>query len=271
MNKKQLENIILYSKSPKTVANIKLLGVDTSGGAGGTIRSVATTDIIGVTETLDQVTTAGNTTTNDITVGDLAADAITGDSAIVTGVVSGATYGTAAPITDAELGYVDGVTSAIQGQIDDKAPIADPTFTGEIGIGAINVSETELGILEGATLSTTELNYVDGVTSNIQTQLDTPFTFGTDIVNDFTLTITEQNTYIDVDKATAITVTVPKNTYATGDSIILEQTGAGQVTVAPIDGDVTLTGGLKTFAQYNIVQLIFKSANIVNIVGGTNV
>ena len=52
------------------------------------------------------------------------------------------------------------------------APIADPTFTGEIGIGAVNVSETELGILEGATLTTTELNYVDGVTSAIQTQLD---------------------------------------------------------------------------------------------------
>lgn len=52
------------------------------------------------------------------------------------------------------------------------APIADPTFTGEIGIGAVNVSETELGILEGATLTTTELNHVDGVTSAIQTQLD---------------------------------------------------------------------------------------------------
>ena len=47
-----------------------------------------------------------------------------------------------------------------------------PTFTGEIGIGAINVSETELGILEGATLSTTELNYVSGVTSAIQAQID---------------------------------------------------------------------------------------------------
>ncbi len=56
--------------------------------------------------------------------------------------------------------------------IDLKAPIADPTFTGEIGIGSVNVSEAELGILEGATLSTTELNYVDGVTSAIQTQLN---------------------------------------------------------------------------------------------------
>ena len=74
--------------------------------------------------------------------------------------------------TVAELNYIDGVTSAIQTQMDAKlatttaastyAPIADPTFTGEIGIGSVNVSETELGILEGATLSTTELNVLDG-------------------------------------------------------------------------------------------------------------
>jgi len=40
------------------------------------------------------------------------------------------------------------------------APIADPTFTGEIGIGAVNVSETELGILEGLTTTTARLNYL---------------------------------------------------------------------------------------------------------------
>lgn len=32
--------------------------------------------------------------------------------------------------TTSELNFVDGVTSAIQTQIDAKAPIADPTFTG---------------------------------------------------------------------------------------------------------------------------------------------
>ena len=74
-------------------------------------------------------------------------------------------------VTQTEMGYVDGVTSDIQTQLGTKAPVADPTFTGEIGIGAVNVSEAELGVLEGATLTTTELNYVDGVTSAIQTQL----------------------------------------------------------------------------------------------------
>jgi len=39
-------------------------------------------------------------------------------------------------------------------------------------IGSAEINETELEILDGATLSTTELNYVDGVSSAIQTQLD---------------------------------------------------------------------------------------------------
>jgi hypothetical protein len=33
----------------------------------------------------------------------------------------------------AELNYVEGVTSNIQDQLDDKAPLASPTFTGTVG------------------------------------------------------------------------------------------------------------------------------------------
>ena len=40
--------------------------------------------------------------------------------------------GTAITATAAELNYVDGVTSAIQTQLDAKAPIAGPTFTGDV-------------------------------------------------------------------------------------------------------------------------------------------
>jgi len=76
-------------------------------------------------------------------------------------------------VTNTELQYINSLSSNAQTQLTAKAPIADPTFTGEIGIGSANVSETELAILEGATLSTAELNYVDGVTSGVQTQLDT--------------------------------------------------------------------------------------------------
>jgi microcystin-dependent protein len=62
-----------------------------------------------------------------------------------------------------ELNYTDGVTSAIQTQIDTKAPSAGPTFTGTV----VLPSTTSIG-----TVSATELGYVDGVTSAIQTQLN---------------------------------------------------------------------------------------------------
>ena len=54
---------------------------------------------------------------------------------------------------------------------DDLDVTGDVSATG-LTIGAAAVNETELEILDGATLTTTELNYVDGVTSAIQAQLD---------------------------------------------------------------------------------------------------
>ena len=44
----------------------------------------------------------------------------------------------------AELNYTDGVTSAIQTQLNAKAPLASPDFTGTVGIGA-NWTVTQSG------------------------------------------------------------------------------------------------------------------------------
>jgi hypothetical protein len=66
-------------------------------------------------------------------------------------------------VSATELGYVDGVTSAIQTQLNTKAPSAAPTFTGTV----VLPSTTSIG-----NVSSTELGYVDGVTSAIQTQLN---------------------------------------------------------------------------------------------------
>lgn len=44
----------------------------------------------------------------------------------------------------AELNYTDGVTSAIQTQLNAKAPLASPDFTGPVGIGA-NWTVTQSG------------------------------------------------------------------------------------------------------------------------------
>ena len=66
-------------------------------------------------------------------------------------------------VSNTEIQYLDGVTSAIQTQINTKAPSASPTFTGTVTLP----SDTSIG-----DVSATEIGYVNGVSSNIQTQLD---------------------------------------------------------------------------------------------------
>ena len=66
-------------------------------------------------------------------------------------------------VSATELNYLDGVTSAVQTQLDSKAPLSGPTFTGTV----VLPSTTSIG-----NVSATEIGYVDGVTSSIQTQLD---------------------------------------------------------------------------------------------------
>jgi microcystin-dependent protein len=70
-------------------------------------------------------------------------------------------------------------TTGIHGIAGGLAPLASPTFTGTVVLPSTtsigNVSSTELSVLDGipGTLTATELGYVDGVTSSIQTQLNT--------------------------------------------------------------------------------------------------
>lgn len=59
--------------------------------------------------------------------------------------------GIPATLTATELGYVDGVTSAIQTQMDLKAPLASPTFTGDVGVATtaniqVNGADPKRGI-----------------------------------------------------------------------------------------------------------------------------
>jgi len=82
-----------------------------------------------------------------------------------------------ATLTTTELNYVDGVTSAIQTQLDGKQPLDGEltelaTMANGTAGALADLTQTEVEILDGATLTTAELNHVDGVTSNVQTQLD---------------------------------------------------------------------------------------------------
>ena len=67
-------------------------------------------------------------------------------------------------VTDTEIGYLDGVTSAIQTQIDTKAPLASPTFTGTVS----GITKTMVGL--GSVDNTTDA--AKPVSTATQTALD---------------------------------------------------------------------------------------------------
>ena len=72
-----------------------------------------------------------------------------------------------ADVSDTEIGYLNGVTSAIQTQLDDKSTASKTeTFTNK------TLTSPKINEDVAVTATATELNYVDGVTSAIQTQLD---------------------------------------------------------------------------------------------------
>jgi hypothetical protein len=59
------------------------------------------------------------------------------------------------PTTKTELGYVSGVTSAIQTQMDLKAPKASPTFTGTVHQAPVAISGTDIDFTLGNTRTKT--------------------------------------------------------------------------------------------------------------------
>jgi len=61
-----------------------------------------------------------------------------------------------ATLTTTELNYVDGVTSAIQTQLDAKAPLASPTFTGTVSLDSSIVFEGSTADDNETTLSATD-------------------------------------------------------------------------------------------------------------------
>ena len=112
-----------------------------------------------------QATITGSATTIDT-------ESLTADRAVIS---NGSQKIAVSDVTSTELGYLDGVTSAVQTQIDSK----QATLTG----GATTIASSNLtasralqsngsGKVEVSDVTTTELGYLDGVSSAIQTQLD---------------------------------------------------------------------------------------------------
>ena len=202
-----------------------------------------------------------------------------------------ASSATIGDVSNTELQYLNGVTSSVQTQLDAKAPLAGPTFTGTVTLP----STTSIG-----NVSSTELGYLDGVTSGLQTQLDAKapkdaptftgtvtvaaagiaFTDGTQTKQgvpsitaitektaNYTLSsLTERDTLIEVNHTggTAVTITVPADStvnFPIGTSIDILRTNTGEVTIAGSGATVNATPGLKLRDRWSSATLFKRGAN----------
>jgi len=147
------------------------------------------------------------------------------------------------------------VNAEIANDITGKANLASPAFTGTISLNgtAITATATELNVLAGipAGLTATELGYVDGVTSAIQTQLNAK-------------AATASPTFTGTVGLPAATVSDGVTTTADNDGTF----SSGTYTPTPVGGNmkVITNSGAFTFAapsvagDYTLVVLVMNSA-----------
>ena len=154
--------------------------------------------------------------------------------------------------TTAEINYVDGVTSNVQTQLNAKQPLDAEltelaTMSSDTAAALADLTQAEVQLVDGATLSTTELNYVDGVTSAIQTQIDGKQPLDADLTS--------------------------LSSCQSGSAVNLALLTSGEVAV--LDGATlstnelnTLTGITATTAELNKLDGVTSTAGNLNVVSG---
>jgi hypothetical protein len=142
---------------------------------------------------------------------------------------------TVGDVSNTEFGYLNGVTSAIQTQIDTKSPVNDPTFTGTV------------------TVSASGIVFSDGT----QTKVGVPSitTFGTERTSSETLASGEQDKFVPLNGA--VEITLPSSGYSTGQSIDFYQ-ASGTGALFASTNSVVGTPGLK-FRTTNSVVTAMKT------------
>ena len=77
-----------------------------------------------------------------------------------------------ANVSDTEIGYLDGVTSSIQAQLNNKAPIASPTFTGTVG--GITKSMVGLGNIDNTSDLNKPVSNAQQTALNLKSNINSP-------------------------------------------------------------------------------------------------
>lgn len=131
---------------------------------------------------------------------------------------------------------------------------------GQIPIGSAGADPTLATITAGTNMTVT--NAAGSITLS-QTTVGM-----NDQTDSYTLVLGDAGKMVTMTKSTANTLTIPKNAsvaFPVGTYVLIYQGGAGQTTIAPVDGDVTLnsTDSLThTYDIHSVVALIQTAANV---------
>ena len=123
-----------------------------------------------------------------------------------------------ADVSDTEIGYLNGVTSAIQTQIDTKAPTASPTFTGTVA--GITSTMVGLGNVNNTSDASKPISTATQTALDLKAPLASPTFTGTATTNDLTvsgnLTVSGTTTSINTETLTVNDNIVVLNNNVTG-------------------------------------------------------
>ena len=165
--------------------------------------------------------------------------------------------------------FILGTTTATGASTGDLTITAGGLEINRLIMGSADIQEAELEILDGATLSTTELNYVDGVTSSIQTQLDArlPLAGGT-MTGDISL---QDNVRIRVGNSSGGDLQI----YHDASNSIIQDAGTGAFQLLSNAFEVKNAAGnedMITATENGAVNLYFDNdAKLSTVTGGVSV
>ena len=217
----------------------------------GTTTTVATTNTT-VSDNMLELNTGSSSNANDC--GIVIERGSTGDNAIIAW-------------DESNDRFIVGTTTATGASTGDLTIAAGKLEVSGIVIGSADITEAELEILDGATVSTTELNRVVGVTSAIQTQLDSKLaTAGGTMTGDLKYNDTIQAKFGDSEDL---------KIFHDGSNSIIRDSGTGQISIETNDLEIKNAAGNETMIralENGGVQLNFDNdTKLETVTGGVTI
>jgi hypothetical protein len=168
-------------------------------------------------------------------------------------------------VSNTEIGYLDGVSSAIQTQLNAKAPLASPTFTGTVTVPATITAPSSVVLT--LPLATGTLVTAADVSATYAPLLQTTTT-PTFTSNAYTLVSGDKDKIILASNSTtAGTITIPTGTFAAGTVLTVVQTGTGQLTFASSGTLNSNAAKYKLNGQFATCQIVVTATNTFLLIG----